>query len=209
MTTIEHALLGANLVMATGLEKMFGWQAVALAGLCAVSPDWDGLTILWSVPLFDEAHRVWGHNLLVCSLVALLIAGIDYRRDFITRTARRFVHWLKLDVPKECLAVRNVFSWTGLAVWLSVGLLASWSHLAADAIFSGTDTLSDWELKLFWPFSEQGFVYPLIQWGDPGVTIIFVTGMFAMFHWKNRTDWIARLMLLVAAVYIILRNTAP
>ena len=51
MTTIEHAFLGANLVLATGLDKKYGWQAVALAAVCANLPDWDGLTLLWDVSL--------------------------------------------------------------------------------------------------------------------------------------------------------------
>ncbi len=71
-------------------------------------------------------------------------------------------------------------------------------------IFSGTATLGDWELKLLWPFSDRGFVYPLIPWGDIGVTLLFVTGMFAMLRWKTRTAWIARLTLLVAVGYIAL-----
>jgi membrane-bound metal-dependent hydrolase YbcI (DUF457 family) len=204
MTTIEHALLGTNLVFATGLEKRFGWQTVALGGVCAVAPDWDGLTLLWSVSLFDIAHRVWGHNLLVCSVVALLIAAFDYRCDFITRTARQLVQWTKFALPANRLTIRTVFSWSQLAVWLCVALVASWSHLVGDLVFSGTATLSDWAVKLFWPFTDDGFVYPLISWGDVGVTIIFVLGMFAMLRWKNKTVLIARLTLLVALGYIIL-----
>jgi membrane-bound metal-dependent hydrolase YbcI (DUF457 family) len=204
MTTIEHALLGANLVLATGLEKKFGWQLVALSAVCAVVPDWDGLTILWSVSLFDVAHRAWGHNLLVCSLVALFIAAVDYRHDVVTRTARRLVQWMKFAVPEDRLAIRVIFSWSGLMLWFFVALIATWSHLVGDLVFSGTATLSDWGLKLLLPFSERVFVYPLISWGDVGVTIIFVLGMFAMLRWKNQTAWIARLTLIAAIGYIVL-----
>ena len=204
MTTIEHALLGTNLVLATGLEKRFGWQTVALGGVCAVASDWDGLTLLWSVSLFDAAHRVWGHNLLVCSIIALIVAVFDYRYDFITRTARRLVQWTKFALPDDRLEIRTVFSRSGLVVWFCVALIASWSHLAGDLVFSGTATLSDWNVKLFWPFADDGFVYPLISWGDVGVTIIFVLGMFAMLRWKNKTALIARLTLIAAFCYIIL-----
>ena len=46
MTTLEHAMLGINGVLATGLQRRFGWQLVAMAGGVSVAPDWDGLTIL-------------------------------------------------------------------------------------------------------------------------------------------------------------------
>ena len=204
MTTIEHALLGTNLVLATGLEKKFGWQSVALGGVCAVLPDWDGLTILWSVSLFDDAHRVWGHNLLVCLIVALFIAVLDYRHDIITRTARRLTQWTKFAAPDDRLAVRTVFSCSGLAFWFFVAIFATCSHLVSDMVFSGTATLSDWDLKPFWPFSDRGVVYPLISWGDVGVTIIFILGMFAMLRWKNKTALVARLTLLAVLGYIAL-----
>ncbi len=208
MTTIEHALLGANLVLAAGLEKKFGWQTVALAGICANLPDWDGLTFFWSLPLFDTAHRTWGHNLLACSLLALLFAVIDYRFDLITRSARCLVRWTKFAVSEESQALEPRCAAKtqagGLAVWIGVALLAAWSHLAADLVFSGSATLSDWELKLLWPFSDREFVYPLISWGDAGVVVIFVLGMFAMLRWKNRTTWIARATLLAALGYVLL-----
>lgn len=202
MTTIEHALLGTNLVLATGLEKKFGWQTVALGGVCAVVPDWDGLSLLWSISLFDVAHRVWGHNLLICSLVALFVAAFDYRYDFITRTARQLVQWTKFSVSEDRLTIRTTFSLLALVVWFFIALIASWSHLIGDLVFSGTATLTDWDLKLLWPFADTGFIYPLISWGDVGVTIIFIVGMFAMLRWKNKTALIAHLTLLAAICYI-------
>ena len=202
MTTIEHAFLGANLVLATGLNKKHGWQTVALAAVCANLPDWDGLTLFWSVSLFDTAHRVWGHNLLVCSFLALLCGGIDYRYDIVTRTAQRLVRWAKFAVSDDLLAIRTQFSRSGLAIWLLIALITAWSHLVGDMVFSGTATLADWELKLFYPFSDRGFVYPLISWGNVGVTVIFILGMFAMLRWKDQTAWIARLTLVVAFGYV-------
>ena len=203
MTTIEHAFLGANLVLATKLEKKYSWQAVALAGVCAIMPDWDGLSIFWSVSLFDTAHRVWGHNLLVCSLFALFFGGIDYRYDVVTRMTRRLVRWAKSAVPDDQLALRTAFSHSGLIVWFIVALIAAWSHIVSDIVFSGTATLADWDLKLFWPFSDHRFVYPLISWGDVGVMFIFVLGMFAILRWKNRSALIARLTLLIAFGYVV------
>lgn len=45
MTTFEHAMLGANGVVASGLHDRFGWRLVALAAIAAIVPDWDGLTV--------------------------------------------------------------------------------------------------------------------------------------------------------------------
>ncbi len=208
MTTIEHALLGANLVLAAGLEKKFGWQVVGLVALCANVPDWDGLTFFWSTSLFDTAHRAWGHNLLACSLLAAVLAVIDWRFDFITRAARFLVRWTKFVIPNEKVMIEpRVAAKTRagfLAVWIGVALVAAWSHIAADLVFSGSETLSDWGLQLLWPFSDREFVYPMISWGDVGVIVIFVLGLFAMLRWKNRTTWIARATLLAALGYVLL-----
>jgi hypothetical protein len=46
MTTFEHAMLGINGVLASGIHRRFGWQIVALAGIAAVAPDWDGIPML-------------------------------------------------------------------------------------------------------------------------------------------------------------------
>ncbi|MGD9128399.1 MAG: hypothetical protein PVH19_13570 [Planctomycetia bacterium] len=61
MTTIEHAMLGIDGVLAVGLNRRWGWSLCAMAGVVAIVPDWDGLTLLGSASLFDAAHRVWGH----------------------------------------------------------------------------------------------------------------------------------------------------
>ena len=63
MTTFEHALLAINGVLATGLQRRYGWQLAGVAAVAAISPDWDGLTIAFSLAAFAAGHRVWGHNL--------------------------------------------------------------------------------------------------------------------------------------------------
>ena len=64
--------------------------------------------------------------------------------------------------------------------------------------------MTDWELKLWWPLSERGYVYPLVRWGDVGVTLIFVLGMFAMVRWPKHTQRIAGATLGCVALYVIL-----
>jgi len=78
MTTIEHAMLGINGALSVGLHRRWGWQIVALAGVAATSPDWDGIFLLSNSVFLTEGHRVWGHNILVCVLVGLLLGGGDY-----------------------------------------------------------------------------------------------------------------------------------
>ncbi len=206
MTTLEHAMVGANLVLASGLNRRFGWQLVAVAGVCAVLPDWDGLTILWSVPLFDAAHRAWGHALLPCFIITTIFALLDYRFDSMTRLAGIFSGWIKTGIPPEQFERRHCFTVVGDAVWVAAGITAACSHLLADMVVSGTATLSDWDVKLLWPFSERGFVYPLVPWGDVGNTLILIVGMFAMLHWKNRIQPIAAVTLLGVVGYTLIRS---
>ncbi|GHT40760.1 hypothetical protein FACS189443_1560 [Planctomycetales bacterium] len=206
MTTIEHALLGADLVLAAGLNRRFGWQLAALAGVCAVLPDWDGLTILWSVPLFDTTHRSWGHGLLTSAVVGVFFALIDYRFDLMQRVAGFFRRLLRVQIPDTLLQRRQQLSFSGACIWVAVAIVASYSHLLADIIVSGTATLADWDVKIFFPFSDKGIVYPLVPWGDVGNTVILLLGMFAMLRWNNRVQTIAVITLSLVIAYSMIRG---
>jgi len=200
MTTFEHAMLGVNGALASGLQHRFGWRVAALAGLAAITPDWDGLTILGGMRLFDQAHRAWGHSFAACVLMAVVLVALDIRFDLLgwgRRTLERL-----LGSKAKLIDPRPEPNPLRCAVWFIVALLAMFSHLAADLVYSGAEGLSDWELKLLWPFSQQGFIHPLVRWGDIGVTLIFVTGMFAMLRWRRRVRWIACVTLGCALVYI-------
>jgi membrane-bound metal-dependent hydrolase YbcI (DUF457 family) len=237
MTTIEHAFLGVNIVLATGLERRYGWQLVVLSGICAVLPDWDALTIIYSFEVFGESHRVWGHNLLVCVLVGLLIGYFDYFYDIVTRVSVFVLRLLRVSGLGDNFSVRGgqvglcqshskihesepenviatsqngcssvqsvVYSGYGMCCWLFFAVISSLSHLLADVVSSGAEGLPDWELKLLVPFSDRGFVYPLHSWGDVGVTLIFIAGMFAMLKWQSKTKPLARLTLLAVIIYIL------
>ncbi|MDR2171360.1 MAG: metal-dependent hydrolase [Planctomycetaceae bacterium] len=204
MTTIEHAFLGVNIVMATGLERRYGWQLAAFAGICAIVPDWDALTIIYSLELFGESHRVWGHNLLFCVLFGLFIGCVDYFYDLVMRVVFFLSRLFKVSSLGINFSVRDKFSFMGLFVWVFFAIISLLSHLVADVVSSGGVGLPDWELKLLIPFSDRGFVYPLHQWGDVGVTLIFVAGMFAMLKWKSKTNIVAILTLIAVIAYIIL-----
>lgn len=200
MTTFEHAMLGVNGALASGLQHRYGWRVAAFAGLAAITPDWDGLTIVGGMQLFDQAHRAWGHSFASCLLVAVLLVAFDTRFDLMgwgRRTLERL-----LDSKDKRIDPRPEPSALRCAVWFWVAVLAMLSHLAADLVYSGAEGLSDWELKLLWPFSQQGFVYPMVRWGDVGVTLIFVAGIFAMLRWRRHVRAIACGTLGCTIVYI-------
>lgn len=205
MTTIEHAMLGINGALSAGLHRRWGWQIVALAGVAATSPDWDGVFMLSQSVSLTEGHRVWGHNILTCVLVGLVLGGLDYHFDLVTRSGRSFTRLLRLNVPHESLMARKRFSTRGLATWAAVAIVAALSHLPADMVVSGTSSLPDWEVQVLWPFSRQGWVFPRVPWGDAGITIVFVVGMFAMARWKSHVRAIASATLLLMVAYIIIR----
>ncbi len=83
MTIFEHPMVGINAALAFGLHRRGGWRLVALAGLCAALPDWDGLPLLLGNSWYAEGHRVWGHNLLVGAATAAILATVLYRFDLL------------------------------------------------------------------------------------------------------------------------------
>jgi len=205
MTTYEHAMLGITGSVALGLPQKYGWQILSMAAIAAISPDWDGLTLLFGADLFDKAHRIWGHNIFICSALGAFIGAVDYRYDVTTRLSRWWLRILRVRPAPE-LNVRTQFSVSELIVWVCVGIVAALSHLIADMVVSGTATLSDWEVQLFWPLSNRGWVYPMIPWGDIGATIVFVIGMFAMLRWRSRSRPISWLTLAGVLAYLATRR---
>jgi membrane-bound metal-dependent hydrolase YbcI (DUF457 family) len=203
MTTIEHALVGTDLILASGLHRRFGWQLAALGGVCAVLPDWDGLTILYSVPLFDTAHRAWGHGLFTAAVLAVVTAIFDYRFDCMQRLTLFAGRLLRMKMPDSVQYRHNEFSLIRFIVWCIAAIAAAYSHLLADIVVSGTATLSDWDVKIFYPFSDKGIVMPLVPWGDAGNTVILLFGMFAMLYWKKQIQAVAVITLFGVCCYTL------
>jgi len=205
MTTFEHAMLGTTGALAVGLHHR-GWQIVGLAGMAAVLPDWDGLSLLFGPTVFDQVHRTAGHSLITATLVAVVFAAVEYRLRLLRRCAcflGRRVEGLPVDPHSDDEDLAR----EGLLIWSLTAVAASASHLAADLLFSGHASLSDWGLKLFWPLSDRVFVYPAVHWGDPVPTILLVAGMFAMLRWRTRLQRLATLTLAALVGYIALRAT--
>lgn len=206
MTTYEHVMLGVTGSLAAGLHRRGGWEIVAMAGVVAALPDWDGLSILLGAEAFDRFHRAVGHNLLVAGLLGAAWAAWDYRGGATRRVVQVGMRCFPSLQWKETAPRRRGFDAGALSLWIAVGVLASLSHLAADLVYSGHEDLSDWGLKLLWPFSDRSYVYPLVRWGDVGATLIFAAGMLAMARWRERLQAIAALTLFGVLGYIGVRG---
>lgn len=205
MTVFEHALVGIDGALAAGLHRRYGWQIVALAGCAAVLPDWDGLTILCGAWLYAEGHRIWGHNLLIATLLGAVFAAMAYCLDVLTRIQRRLARrWPVFAVKGVRPASQRTLG--GLTVWVLVGIAATYSHLLADLVFSHGAGLPEWGLPVLWPFSHATWAWPLALWGDVGTTIVLAVGMFAMLRWPGRIQSIAAGTLAAAVGYIALRG---
>lgn len=206
MTTFEHGMVGATCAMAIGLHERLGWKIVAVSTLASIAIVWDGLTIFYSKAAFANCHRVWGHNRLAVLASGLLVAIVDYRFDLVTRVASLFVRLSRVDLPSESLVQRIELTRDQQLTWIGVSIAAGLLHLPSDLVVSGSESLPDWKLKLLWPFSDQGWVYSMVRWGDPGITLIFVAGTFAMVTWPRRLFKVAQLTVISVIAYCVIRG---
>jgi hypothetical protein len=150
---------------------------------------------------------LWGHNLLAVSILGGLAAALEYRFNLLGRFGRAFVRRFPSLVPGAPASSdpRSEAAGSPLAVWVTMGVLAGMSHLAADVVFSGRRDLTPWEVPVFWPFSSRGWVWPLVAWGDLGATLIFIGEMFALYRWPAQAQRIAALTLTAVLGYVGLR----
>jgi membrane-bound metal-dependent hydrolase YbcI (DUF457 family) len=200
MTFFEHAMVGVNAAMAVGLLRRRGWPIVAMAGFAALLPDWDGLTILFGANSYADGHRVWGHNLLVAGGLAILVCGSAHCFEGPQRIQRWLGgRWQAFALPEDRETSAHPGDWL---LWPLVGVLAAYSHLLADVFFSAGRDGQIWKVPLLWPFSDSAFAYPLVYWGDVGVTLIFVVEMFALLRWRAWSRSIASCSLALAIGYM-------
>jgi membrane-bound metal-dependent hydrolase YbcI (DUF457 family) len=206
MTTFEHAMLGANGVVASGLHHRFGWKLVVLAAVAAIAPDWDGLTVLVDASVFDRGHRVWGHNIFACCATGILVASLDTRFNL----TGRLVAWLQtFRSTSEDMADEAVVSeqpTVSYSAAIVVAVSAALSQIPADAVVSGGQGLADWPVKYLWPVSNAEVIFPLVPWGDPGITIVFCVGMILAARFKDRVRPIAISTLIGVTGYILVRG---
>lgn len=202
MTIFDHAMLGVTLPLAAGLQRQFGWRIVAVSCIAAALPDWDGLSILFGPEAYATGHRLWGHNLLASVALGALFAGIEYRFHLLSR-ARRWAATVFREL-REQEPERTPFLPTagGLVLWCMVGAVAGASHIPADLTYCSAPGIGVWPTKVFWPFSDQSWAWPIVPWGDVGATLVFVGEMFALYRWPSRATWIARGALAAVLVYV-------
>jgi membrane-bound metal-dependent hydrolase YbcI (DUF457 family) len=201
MTTPEHTLVGIHLALAAGFHRY--WPAVALAGIASNMPDWDGLPMLVDMQRFEAGHRVWGHNLLAIVLSSLVLGWSEARYHWIERVGKRVRRYFSKTESR--LDVSLSFS-RALLAFIPVALVAQLVHLPCDMVVSGGEGLSDWLVRPFWPFSNAGFVFPLIPWGDVGPTVILMAGAIVIAKWPTRVSAIATVTLLVLCLYLLARG---
>lgn len=203
MTTYEHAMLGLNGALAVGLHHRYGWKIIALAAVAAVLPDWDGLPMLVDMASYEQGHRVWGHNLLACGIGGFVAGTLDYRFDCSGRVARRLTRYGPFRELRNYATLREVWHANEWGIWVLVASCAALTQIPADAVVSGGAGLSDWALKPLWPFSHWEWVYPLVPWGNVGVTVLFAIGMLTMVKWKEHFQPIAAMALMAVAGFIV------
>jgi membrane-bound metal-dependent hydrolase YbcI (DUF457 family) len=207
MTVYEHAMIGIDGALALNLQRCWGWPIVALAGLAAVLPDLDGLAILFGFQCYAEGHRLWGHNLLAAGIAAAIVSAAAYGTNVFPKLRKRLAkHCTAFAEGQDMPHTSHPRQTADILAWIAVGITAAYSHLLADVIFSAGKNLPVWGVPLYWPFSNAASSYPLLPWGDVGVTLIFAAGMFAMLGWPKRSQPIAIASLAFAAGYIALRG---
>jgi membrane-bound metal-dependent hydrolase YbcI (DUF457 family) len=207
MTVYEHAMIGVDGALAVGLDRRYGWPIVAFAGCAAAFPDWDGLTLLLGADLYALGHRIWGHNLLVAGLLGAVTAWLFWRFDLLSRAQKGMAaYWaaFQFDSPVSSRATSPL---TESLVWIAVGIIAAYSHLLADCLFSTGTGLPAWKLPLLWPFTKTLFALPMVPWGDVGTTMVLIAGMFAMVRWPSRRRAIAIATVGLVITYIVVRGT--
>lgn len=207
MTVFEHAMLGASLGLAAGMQRRYGWRVIGMAAVAGALPDWDGLSILFGPEAYARAHRVWGHNLLTAGVGGLLVAWLEFRFGVLTRLAQtiaRRIPGLKLPAGALTPPAKGC-SATALAAWLTLGLAAGYSHLVADYFYSGHPSMHTWGLPILWPFSDRAWARPTVPWGDLGATLIFIVEMFALYRRPARGQTTAWLGLIAVAAYVAIR----
>ncbi|MCA9195145.1 MAG: metal-dependent hydrolase [Planctomycetales bacterium] len=201
MTSPEHTLVGIHAAFACGLHRSYGWPIVVLAAISSNIPDWDGLPMFFDMARFEVGHRVWGHNFLCIGISSVFFGLLQFRYRFIENSSRRIGKFLPqgASVHRETVVIP-------LYVLTAVCFVAQAIHLPCDIVVSGGNGLSDWLIKPFWPFSDQGFVLALIPWGDIGPTIIMMCGILLVARNPKRLTRISVITLAVLIIYLLVRG---
>lgn len=208
MTTPEHTLVGIHLAIAAGCHRWAGWPLVGLAALASNVPDLDGLPMLIDMQRFEQLHRVLFHNFLAIGLTSALLTCSEAYLGWISRMTR----WLILKfAPSESTGGLSAVKAEWPRPWLLSTLFATafvtqTAHLPCDMVVSGGSGLSDWHVLPLWPFSDRGYVFPLVPWGDIGPTFVLMAGTIWMAKRRSGLSSIALITLSTLIVYLLVRG---
>lgn len=176
---------------------------MALADIASNVPDWDGLPMLIDMQRFEAGHRVWGHNLLAIMIASLLLGWSEAQFHWIERAGNRRRR------RSSAAAIATKTSSTFLSALLSSALIAAVAqlvHLPCDMVVSGGAGLTDWLVRPFWPFSNDGYVFPLIPWGDVGPTVILMGGAIVLAKQPARLSAVSAGTLMILCIYLLARG---
>lgn len=71
---------------------------------------------------------------------------------------------------------------------------------------SGGKGLSDWPIQPLWPFSNVGYVFPLVRWGDIGPTIIMMGAAIVAAKYSQRARVVSIVGLASLIAYMIVQG---
>jgi membrane-bound metal-dependent hydrolase YbcI (DUF457 family) len=206
MTSLEHALIGIHSALALGLQRRVGWSAVACAGAASVLPDWDGLPMLFDMARFEPGHRVWGHSLLVMAGTSLLLALVLVRWDWIGKWVER---WGRRPSEAAGTSVdQSSLSWGGLTIASAflIAFVAQGIHIPCDMVVASGQGLANWPVQPWWPFSRNGYVFPMVPWGDPSATVILMSGVIVQARRRSDVCLISIATLGILVAYLVVRR---
>lgn len=198
MTTPEHSLVGILGSLALGMDRRFGWPLVGFAAVASNLPDLDGLPMLLDMARFEAGHRVWCHNVLAIAISSVALSWTQARYRWVEWLGGRLSRWLPVS---NSTGNENV-STPGFGILLLVAFSFQLAHLVCDMVVSGGQGLSDWKVTPWWPVSDQGWVFPLIPWGDVGPTVIMMGAVIVMARWPQRRTSVAWAGLLTLISYM-------
>lgn len=205
MTSPEHTLVGIHLAFACGLHRRFGWKAVAMAAVASNVPDWDGLPMLFDMQRFEAGHRAWGHSLVSIALTSLILGVTQAVFDWLGAIGK----WLSKRFPNlipEPADAARMSAAAATLTFMGIALISQLLHLPCDMVVSGGSGLTDWPIQVGWPFSKQGYVFPLIPWGDVGPTLILMSGVLVIAKRRSQVPATSALTLIALVVYLIVRG---
>lgn len=208
MTSPEHTLVGIHTAFALGLHLRWSWTIIALAAIASNIPDLDGIPMLFDMQRFESWHRVVGHNFLMIAISSLLLAWTQWRfhwLELLGQKCKRYLPTLPSPVTPQPSTTNRLPHTASLVVLFGVAFLAQAIHLPCDMVVSGGSGLSHWYVYPFWPFYAEGFVFPMIPWGDVGPTLILMTGIMFVAKWPLRLRLWSSSTLLVLICYLLLR----